>query len=205
MAGESQFRLLRERRFLPFFGTQALGAFNDNVYKNALVIIATYHAAEFTSIKPALLTNLAGALFILPFVLFAGLAGQLSDKFDKVLVLRVVKACEVGIMMLAGIGFEERNFQADHLHPSAAVQPQLLEGPAPASPDPGLAIRPTVTCRILVDEAGTVREARIFRSRLDLARFEDVAIDAVKKYRFTPGKKAGNPAAVWINWPVSFK
>jgi len=105
MAGESQFRLLGERRFLPFFGTQALGAFNDNVYKNTLVIIATYHAAEFTALKPALLTNLAGGLFILPFVLFAGLAGQLSDKYDKVLVLRVVKLCEVGIMLLAGLGF----------------------------------------------------------------------------------------------------
>jgi 1-acyl-sn-glycerol-3-phosphate acyltransferase len=105
MAGGSQFQLLRERRFLPFFGTQALGAFNDNVYKNLLVIIATYHAAEFTSLKPALLTNLAGGLFILPFVLFAGLAGQLSDKHDKVLVMRVVKVCEVGIMLLAGLGF----------------------------------------------------------------------------------------------------
>jgi 1-acyl-sn-glycerol-3-phosphate acyltransferase len=105
MAGDSQFQLLRERRFLPFFGTQALGAFNDNVYKNLLVIIATYHAAEFTSLQPALLTNLAGGLFILPFVLFAGLAGQLSDKHDKVLVMRVVKACEVAIMLLAGLGF----------------------------------------------------------------------------------------------------
>ncbi len=109
MAGESQFRLLSERRFLPFFGTQALGAFNDNVYKNTLVIIATYHAAQFTSIKPALLTNLAGGLFILPFVLFAGLAGQLSDKYDKVLVLRIVKVCEVGIMLLAGTGFASHN------------------------------------------------------------------------------------------------
>jgi 1-acyl-sn-glycerol-3-phosphate acyltransferase len=104
MAGDSQFQLLAERRFLPFFGTQALGAFNDNVYKNLLVIIATYHATEFTSLKPALLTNLAGGLFILPFVLFAGLAGQLSDKYDKVLVMRIVKACEVGIMLLAGFG-----------------------------------------------------------------------------------------------------
>jgi hypothetical protein len=102
---DSQFQLLRERRYLPFFGTQALGAFNDNVYKNALVIIAIYHATEFTALRPALLTNLAGGLFILPFVLFAGLAGQLSDKFDKVLVLRTVKACEVGIMLLAGLGF----------------------------------------------------------------------------------------------------
>ena len=108
MAADSQFQLLAERRYLPFFGTQALGAFNDNVYKNLLVIIATYHAAEFTSLPPALLTNLAGALFILPFVLFAGLAGQLSDKYDKVLVMRIVKACEVGIMLLAGLGFATR-------------------------------------------------------------------------------------------------
>ena len=105
MAGESQFRLLAERRFLPFFGAQALGAFNDNVYKNALVIIATYHAASFTTIPPQLLTNLAGGLFILPFVLFSGIAGQLADRFDKALVLRAVKVCEIAIMAIAGVGF----------------------------------------------------------------------------------------------------
>ena len=105
MAGQSQFRLLAERRFLPFFGAQALGAFNDNVYKNTLVIIATYHASTYTSMAPGTLTMLAGGLFILPFVLFSGLAGQLADRYDKTRVLRVVKVCEVVIMALAGVGF----------------------------------------------------------------------------------------------------
>lgn len=105
MSADSQFRLLAERRFLPFFGAQALGAFNDNVYKNALVILATYHAASYTTLEPALITNLAAALFILPFVLFSGLAGQLADRYDKTRVMQVVKAAEVGIMALAGAGF----------------------------------------------------------------------------------------------------
>jgi 1-acyl-sn-glycerol-3-phosphate acyltransferase len=102
---DSQFRLLLERRYLPFFGTQALGAFNDNVYKNALLIIATYETAAYSSLDPRLLTNLGNGLFILPFVLFSGLGGQLADRFDKTLVMRTVKACEVGIMVLAGLGF----------------------------------------------------------------------------------------------------
>jgi MFS family permease len=105
---DSQFRLLVERRFLPFFGTQAFGAFNDNVYKNALVIIATFHTAAFTTLNPGLLANIAGGLFILPFVVFSGIAGQLADRYDKTLVLRWVKVCEVGIMALAGIGFATR-------------------------------------------------------------------------------------------------
>ena len=105
MSSHSQFRLLAERRFLPFFGTQALGAFNDNVYKNTLVILATYHAAAYTTLRPELLTMLAGGLFILPFVLFSGLAGQLSDRFDKTRVMRVVKLGEVAIMLLAAVGF----------------------------------------------------------------------------------------------------
>ena len=104
MAGDSQFQLLRERRFLPFFGTQALGAFNDNVYKTSLVILATYHTARYTSIDVRVLNYLASGLFILPFVLFSGFAGQLADKHDKVLVLRAVKFCEVGIMLLAALG-----------------------------------------------------------------------------------------------------
>ena len=105
MAGESQFRLLGERRFLPFFGTQALGAFNDNVYKNALLLVATYDTAAYSALDPVLLTQLGNGLFILPFVLFSGLAGQLADRYDKAVVMRVVKLCEVAIMVLAGIGF----------------------------------------------------------------------------------------------------
>lgn len=65
MSQGSQFRLLRQRRFLPFFGAQAFGAFNDNVYKNVLVIVATYHATTYTDMAPELLTNVAAGLFIL--------------------------------------------------------------------------------------------------------------------------------------------
>ncbi len=105
MAGDSQFQLLAERRFLPFFATQALGAFNDNVYKNALLLVATYDTAAYSNLDPVLLTQLGNGLFILPFVLFSGVAGQLADRFDKAIVMRVVKLCEVAIMVLAGIGF----------------------------------------------------------------------------------------------------
>jgi 1-acyl-sn-glycerol-3-phosphate acyltransferase len=101
----SQFRLLAQRRFLPFFGAQAFGAFNDNVYKNVLVIVATYQAASYTQLDPELLTNLAGGLFILPYVLFSGIAGQLADRFDKALVLKLVKAAEIVIMAIAALGF----------------------------------------------------------------------------------------------------
>jgi 1-acyl-sn-glycerol-3-phosphate acyltransferase len=102
---ESQFRLLGERRYAPFFATQALGALNDNLLKNALVILATYRAAEFTRIDPNVLTQLAGGLYILPFLLFSATAGQLADKYDKSRIMRAVKLVEVGIMVVAGIGF----------------------------------------------------------------------------------------------------
>ena len=109
MQSSNQFLLLLQRRFAPFFVAQALGAFNDNVYKNVLVIVAVYHAASFTTLDPELLTNLAGGLFILPFVLFSGMAGQLADRYDKTLILRAVKACEIGIMLLAGWGLARQN------------------------------------------------------------------------------------------------
>lgn len=101
----SQFRLLAQRRFLPFFGAQALGAFNDNVYKNVLVILAAYHASTYTTLPPTLLSNVAAGLFILPFVLFSGIAGQLADRYDKALVLKSVKAFEIVIMIAASAGF----------------------------------------------------------------------------------------------------
>jgi hypothetical protein len=101
----SQFRLLQQRRFLPFFGAQAFGAFNDNVYKNVLVIVATYHATSYTKLDPELLTNIAAGLFILPYVLFSGIAGQLADRYDKARVLQAVKGAEVVIMTIAALGF----------------------------------------------------------------------------------------------------
>lgn len=111
MAEQSQFKLLAQRRFLPFFGAQALGAFNDNVYKNTLVIVATYQAASYTQLEPALLTNIAAGLFILPFVLFSGMAGQLADRYDKSRVLKFVKAAEIAIMAIAGFGFATHSIE----------------------------------------------------------------------------------------------
>ncbi len=105
MSDHGQFHLLGERRFGPFFVTQFLGAFNDNHFKNALVLLLTYHAATLTSLAPSVLVNLAAGLFILPFFLFSATAGQLADKYDKARIIRLVKLLEVGIMAVGGLGF----------------------------------------------------------------------------------------------------
>ena len=101
----SQFRLMKERRFLPFFVTQFLGAFNDNVYKNALVVLITFEAARYTTIAPGVLVNLAAGLFILPFFLFSATSGQLADKFDKSRLIRLTKLFEIAVMGLAVVAF----------------------------------------------------------------------------------------------------
>jgi len=103
--GHSQFDLLRERRFGPFFATQFLGALNDNVLKNALVILFTYQAVSWSAFSSSALANIAQALFILPFFLFSAQAGQLADKFERSRIIRLVKLAEIGIMLLALIGF----------------------------------------------------------------------------------------------------
>lgn len=100
-----QFGLLREKRFGPLFGTQFLGAFNDNLYKNALVVLLTFQAAQWTTIPLALLGNLAAGLFILPFFLFSATAGQLADKYDKAGLARLSKLLEIAIMGIAAFGF----------------------------------------------------------------------------------------------------
>ncbi len=100
----SQSTLLRQRRFLPLFVTQFFGALNDNVFKNALVVLLTFKAAEWTSISPGVLANLAAGIFILPFFLFSATAGQLADKFDKSRIARLVKLLEIAVMLLAGAG-----------------------------------------------------------------------------------------------------
>ena len=101
----NQFDLLRERRFAPFFWTQFAGAANDNLYKNALVIFVAFHAAGLTRLDPDALVNLAGAVFIVPFVLLSATAGQLADKYDKAALIRTVKLLEIGIMTLGLAGF----------------------------------------------------------------------------------------------------
>lgn len=105
MQKNSQFALLRQRRFAPFFWTQFLGAFNDNVFKTALLTIITYEAASWTTADVGLLNNLIPGLFILPFLLFSATAGQLADKFEKSMLTRYVKLLEIGIMLLAAVGW----------------------------------------------------------------------------------------------------
>ena len=90
---------------MPLFVTQFLGAFNDNLFKSALVVLLTFKAASWTSLKPELLGNLAAGIFVLPFFLFSATAGQIVDKLDKARVARFVKLMEIVIMALAGIGF----------------------------------------------------------------------------------------------------
>jgi len=100
-----QFGLLKTPRFAPLFGTQFLGAFNDNLYKNALIVLLTFQSAQWTTLAPELLANLAAGIFILPFFLFSATAGQLADKYDKARLARLTKLLEVAIMGVAAAGF----------------------------------------------------------------------------------------------------
>ncbi len=95
------FSLFRTRRFLPLFISQALGAFNDNIFRNALIILVTYRLAAQQGFDPASLIATAGAVFILPFFLFSGLAGELADKYDKAALARAIKLMEIVIAVLA--------------------------------------------------------------------------------------------------------
>ncbi|MDE2429443.1 MAG: MFS transporter, partial [Burkholderiales bacterium] len=105
MSQHSQFTLLTQRRFAPFFWTQFLGAFNDNVFKTALVTVITFDAMNWTTLDKGLLNQLIPGLFILPFVLFSATSGQLADKFEKGGMARKVKLLEVLIMSMAAYGW----------------------------------------------------------------------------------------------------
>jgi 1-acyl-sn-glycerol-3-phosphate acyltransferase len=109
MSQSSQFTLLTQRRFGPFFWTQFLGAFNDNVFKTALLTILTYEALSWTTLDAGFLNNLIPGLFILPFLLLSATAGQLADKFEKSRLARYVKLLEIGIMLVAGAGWMTHN------------------------------------------------------------------------------------------------
>ena len=93
--------LLRTRRFWPLCATQACGAFNDNLVKNALVVIALFRAGQGGPV----LVALAGGLFILPYMLFSATAGELADRHDKAWLIRVMKRAELALMLVAALGF----------------------------------------------------------------------------------------------------
>ncbi|MCF6283959.1 MAG: MFS transporter [Candidatus Hydrogenedentes bacterium] len=96
--------LLKQRRFAPLFWVQALGAFNDNVFKNALVILVTFKSMGLAGLDGSQTVALCGGLFILPFFLFSGLAGQMADHWPKSKLIPWIKFGEIIIMMLATVG-----------------------------------------------------------------------------------------------------
>ena len=103
----NQFELLRQRRFLPFFLTQALGAFNDNVYRQAIIGLLFWLGVSPE--QRTLYTNLAPALFILPYFLFSATAGQIAEKLEKSKLIRITTSMEIAIMSLAAVGFMTQN------------------------------------------------------------------------------------------------
>lgn len=105
MSQTSQFALLKERRFAPFFTTQLLGAFNDNLFKNALVALLSFGVLQLSAEKAGSLIAMSAGLFILPFFLFSALSGQIADKYEKSMLIRRIKLAEIGIMCLGAIAF----------------------------------------------------------------------------------------------------
>ncbi|NVD06987.1 MFS transporter [Vibrio sp. JPW-9-11-11] len=101
----SQASLMKQKRFLPYFITQFFGAFNDNIFKNVLLLFVAFAGAGVLPVSSNLFINLAAGLFILPFFLFSASAGVLADKYEKAWFIRKVKLAEIGIMCLGAIGF----------------------------------------------------------------------------------------------------
>ena len=95
--------LLRTRRFLPIFGTQFLGAFNDNLFRTSMVMLVIYGIYQNPE-QEATFSAIAGGLFILPFFLLSALAGQLADERDKAAIVRIVKTAEILIMVVGAAG-----------------------------------------------------------------------------------------------------
>ena len=110
MSGQNQFRLLGQRRFAPFFVTQFLGALNDNIFRNGLVILVTFQGVLVAGMNVSELANIAGALFILPFFLFSATAGQLADKYEKSMLMRRIKLLEITLMIVAAIAFTSDSY-----------------------------------------------------------------------------------------------
>ncbi|KQM19473.1 MFS transporter [Novosphingobium sp. Leaf2] len=96
-------QLIRARRFLPLFVTQLLGAFNDNLFKNAMILFVVYEVYH-SEAQEARFSALASGIFIIPFFLFSAMAGQLADMRDKARLIRIIKTCEIFIMLVGGAG-----------------------------------------------------------------------------------------------------
>lgn len=110
MSDSNQFSLLGQRRFGPFFATQFLGALNDNIFRNGLVILVTFQGVRVAGMNHSQLANVAGALFILPFFLFSATAGQLADKYEKSMLMRRIKLLEIALMLIAALAFVAESY-----------------------------------------------------------------------------------------------
>ena len=107
MSGHNQFALLRQRRFAPYFIVQALGAFNDNVYRQAIIGLLFFLGLDAD--QRGLYATLAPAIFIAPYFLFSALAGQVAEKLEKHRLIVITTMMEIGIMSLAAVGFVSEN------------------------------------------------------------------------------------------------
>ncbi|QIA62896.1 MFS transporter [Vibrio astriarenae] len=105
-----QAQLLKSKRFLPYFITQFFGAFNDNIFKNVLLIFVAFAGSSALPMSSNLFINLAAGLFILPFFLFSATAGVLADKYEKSWFIRKVKLFEISIMLLGAVGFITQSY-----------------------------------------------------------------------------------------------
>jgi acyl-[acyl-carrier-protein]-phospholipid O-acyltransferase/long-chain-fatty-acid--[acyl-carrier-protein] ligase len=110
VSSSRQFYLLKTRRFLPLFITQFFGAFNDNTFKAAFIMLITFKLVNDIA-HAQLLVYMIGGVFILPFLLFSHWAGKLADQYNRNIIVRWIKAAEIIFMLLAGIGFHYGNVQ----------------------------------------------------------------------------------------------
>ena len=106
---ENSFSFFTMRRFLPLFLTQFFGAFNDNIFKNALVILILYRLEKTPIANPEILVTLAAGIFIFPFFIFSALAGQFADKYERASLIVNIKFAEIGLMCLASVGLYLQN------------------------------------------------------------------------------------------------
>jgi 1-acyl-sn-glycerol-3-phosphate acyltransferase len=106
----NQFSLLGQRRFAPFFLTQFLGALNDNVFRNGLVILITFQGVLVLGMDHSQLANVASVLFILPFFLFSATSGQLADKYEKSMLMRRIKLLEIVLMTIAAAALLAKSY-----------------------------------------------------------------------------------------------
>lgn len=153
MSSHNQFELLRQRRFLPFFLVQCLGAFNDNVYRQAIIGLLFWLGVSTE--QRSLYTNLAPAIFILPYFLFSAHAGQIAEKLEKSRLIRITTTMEIGIMSLAAVGFALQSMPLLLVALFATGMQSTLFGPVKYSILPGVLHKSELTGGNGLVEMGT--------------------------------------------------